>query len=272
MKFKIGITGHSGILGSQVIKSFIGVKFIRFNGDITKKTQIKKWLNKNQIDYIFHFAAVVPTERVNDNYSYAKKVNYLGTKHLVDEIIRGNSIKWFFYSSTSHVYSFSSEKINEKKKPNPISKYGLTKLKAENYIIKKLSNRIPFCIGRIFSFTHKNQSPDFVIPAIISRIKNKNKQIFKNTNHIRDFVSIKDIVTAIKILFKNKSVGIFNIGSGKKVMISDIIKIISKKTNKIYKIEYERKKQTCLVADIKKLKKLNWKPTQNIKNIIYNLI
>ena len=64
----------------------------------------------------------------------------------------------------------------------------------------------------------------------------------------------------------------FSIGSGKKVMISDIIKIISKKTNKIYKIEYERKKQTCLVADIKKLKKLNWKPTQNIKNIIYNLI
>ena len=47
------------------------------------------------------------------------------------------------------------KKINEKKKTNPISKYGLTKLKAENYIIKKLSNRIPFCIGRIFSFTHR---------------------------------------------------------------------------------------------------------------------
>ena len=61
---------------------------------------------------------------------------------------------------------------------------------------------IQYCIGRIFSFTHKNQSEDFVIPAIIKKIKNKKKLFFNNTNHYRDFVSTKDILEAIKVLLQ----------------------------------------------------------------------
>ena len=51
-----------------------------------------------------------------------------------------------------------TKKFLKKIKKKPISYYGLTKLKAENYIIKKFKNtKIKYCIGRIFSTTNKNQ-------------------------------------------------------------------------------------------------------------------
>ena len=273
MKFNCGITGHTGILGSEIIKNFPKVKFIKFKGDITKRHDIKNWINKNEISYIFHFAAIVPTRIVKEKFNYAYKVNYIGTKYLVDEILKSNKIKWFFYSSTSHVYNFSKKKITEKAKPNPISKYGFTKLKAEQYIQKKLSKKIPYCIARIFSFTHKKQSSDFVIPSIIKKIKGKNKNyVFDNTNHFRDFLDTKDISKAILTLYKNKSIGVYNIGSGKKISITYIINLISKKLKKNYIIKDKSKASTSLIADIKKIKKLKWKPTKKLKNLIYSLI
>ena len=41
-----------------------------------------------------------------------------------------------FFSSTSHVYKSSKNKIKESDKKQPISYYGYTKLLAEEYITK----------------------------------------------------------------------------------------------------------------------------------------
>ena len=58
--------------------------------------------------------AIVPTKIVKKEPKKANKVNYLGTKILIDELVKLKKIKWFFFSSTSHVYKFSQKKINEK--------------------------------------------------------------------------------------------------------------------------------------------------------------
>ena len=274
MKFselKFGITGHTGVLGREFIKKNKNLNFIKFKGDITKKNDVKKWFQKNPIDIIVHLAAVVPTNIVKKKINYAKKVNYTGTKLLVDEAVKYKKIKWFFYSSTSHVYKYSKNKISENSTIKPISKYGLTKLKGEKYIQKKLNRKIPFCIGRIFSFTSVHQKKPFVIPSIVDKAKLKKKlTLFNNTNHLRDFLCVGDVSEAIKILIDKKSTGIYNIGSGNKTLISDIIKLIFSKYKKNYLIN-NNSKQTCLVSNNSKIKKLNWKPTKNIKSIVIDL-
>tara|TARA_B110000093_G_C12908111_1_gene383462 strand:- start:166 stop:987 length:822 start_codon:yes stop_codon:yes gene_type:complete len=272
MKFNCGITGHTGVLGSEFIKKHNTIEFIKFYGDIANKKNVKNWLVKKNINIIFHLAAIVPTQVVKKNPKKANKINYLGTKILIDELIKLKKIKWFFFSSTSHVYKFSQKRLDEKSRLKPSSLYGLTKLKAEKYIQKKLKKeKIPFCIGRIFSFTHKKQTADFVIPSIIKKAKSKKKIVyFENTEHYRDFLSTGDICNAINILFKKKANGIYNIGSGKKVLISDIIKLIFKKYKKIYKIS-KNNKSTWLIADINKIKKFKWKPKNNIISIVNEL-
>ena len=97
-----------------------------------------------------------------------------------------NKISWFFFSSTSHVYSSSSKPISEKCLKKPISFYGQTKLIAEKYIIQNFKKeQIPFCIGRIFSTTNKNQKKNYLIPDLKKKIKlSKKKNYFKKSKSL----------------------------------------------------------------------------------------
>ena len=269
---KCGITGYGGVLGSELIKKKFNFKFSKFKGNICNKKQINQWFKKNKLDLILHIAAVVPTKIVENNFSYANNVNYIGAKNLVDAIVENNlNLKWFFFSSTSHVYNLPKKKIkiNEKFKKKAISKYGLTKLRAESYIKKKLSkSKIPYCIGRLFSFTSSIQKSSYLIPGIVKKIrKSKNKNIvFNNMNHYRDFVSVADICETIKLLWRKKSKGEFNIASGKATYIKNIAKFVCKKYKK--KPIFIDNGKSYLVGDIKKIKKLGWKPKKNTFQIL----
>ena len=59
-----GITGHRGALGQEFIKYNKKINFIKFQGDLTKKKQVEKWVQKNSFDVFVHFAAIVPTKFV----------------------------------------------------------------------------------------------------------------------------------------------------------------------------------------------------------------
>jgi len=271
-----GITGHTGLIGKEIIKSTNKFKFIKFNGDIRNKSDIKEWLQGKKINFIIHLAAIVPISKVNNNLKKAKEINYIGTKNLIDVIIKEKiMIDWFFFSSSSHVYRFPNKKIllNEKTATNPGSKYGNTKLLAEKYIIKKCNNfKIPFCIGRIFSVLDIKQQKSFFFTSVLNKIKNTKKVIsFKNLYHSRDFLTVQDVTRAIFHLYKKKCKGIFNIASGQELslitIVNELCKIYKKKAN----IKFESK-MTYAIANIKKIKRVGWKPKNkiNIAKIVLN--
>ena len=93
-----GITGHRGALGQEFIRLNKKINFIKFQGDLTKKNQVEKWVQKNNFDVFVHFAAVVPTKFVEKFYQKSKKVNNLGTKYLIDALskFQKKKLKWFF--------------------------------------------------------------------------------------------------------------------------------------------------------------------------------
>lgn len=266
------ITGSSGVLGKK-IKEYLPYKFYEFRKDITNIKDVEKWINKKNFDIVIHCAAVVPTNVVNKSYKKAYDVNVNGTLNLVNSILKKKKKpKWFFFSSTSHVYKLNTKftKINEKNKAIPQSKYGKTKLLAENILINKLKNSpIDLCIGRIFSFTDKKQKAPFVIPTIIKLIKSSKKIIvLKNLNHFRDFLSAKDIAKAINVMRKKKCSGIYNIGSGIKFSLKNIAQLISEKYNK--KIKFlDSNRITYLISDNRKILRLNWKSAKFKNNLNY---
>jgi len=274
--YKCGITGHSGVLGREAINN-INFKYNFFKGDIRNKKDVYKWIIDNNFDLILHFAAVVPVNLVEKDYSYAYDVNFNGTKNIINSILESKiKLKWFFYSSTSHVYSYSKnfQKIRENFKKKPSNKYGKTKLKAENYIRKKTRYiKIPFCIGRIYSFTHPNQEKLYLIPSLTNKIKKNKKNIItlKNLNHYRDFVSTDDICKAIKKLWQQRARGEFNIASGNKVYLEKIASFICQKYRKKAKFINARK-TSFLVANIEKIKKIGWKPKNKINYILKNYL
>ncbi len=256
MKTFIGITGCSGSLGKTLLKVGKNNRFVCFSGDIRNFDHVRNWFKRNNLRAVIHLAAIVPIKDVNNNKKKAKDVNFLGTKNIIDNIKR-SKVEWFFFSSTSHVYSSSYTRISERGKKSPISYYGKTKLLAENYILKQLyRSNVRYCIGRIFSTSNKDQKKNYLVPDLKKRIKKtKKKIILKNLNHYRDFISMQEISKIILALYKKKYLGIINIGRGHGVHLKDIAKIICKKYKKEFKFE-DNKKPTYLISNNLKLKKL----------------
>ena len=266
---KIGITGSSGSLGKALLKKIGFNKIFRFKGRLENKKKINEWIKKNSFDCVIHLAAIVPVNIVNNDKKKAFNVNYIGTKNLIDSIKKHSKRKiWFFYSSTSHVYKVGNSKKKEMEKTNASTYYGKTKELSEKYILRN-KKYLSVCIGRIFSYTAKKQKNYYLIPSLINKLKIKKKIIvFKNLNHYRDFLTIEDITSAIKILMKNKATGIYNICSGKKIYLVDLVQAINRNYKKNLKFN-SNSKSTSLIGDNSKLKKIGWisKNTNYLKYI-----
>ena len=266
---KIGITGSSGSLGKALLKKIGFNKIFRFKGRLENKKKINEWIKKNSFDCVIHLAAIVPVNIVNNDKKKAFNVNYIGTKNLIDSIKKHSKRKiWFFYSSTSHVYKVGNTKKKEMEKTNPSTYYGKTKELSEKYILRN-KKYLSVCIGRIFSYTAKKQKNYYLIPSLINKLKIKKKIIvFKNLNHYRDFLTIEDITSAIKILMKNKATGIYNICSAKRIYLVDLVKAINRNYKKNLKFN-SNSKSTSLIGDNSKLKKIGWisKNTKYLKYI-----
>jgi UDP-glucose 4-epimerase len=274
----IGITGASGVLGKNIIyTNKLNFRFDKFTGDITKKNQVFDWVRKSNFEYILHLAAKAPVSFVEKNYLLSLKTNYKGTKYLVDAInfYRKKKIKWFFFSSTAQVYRYSKNKIKETSQYGGISKYGVTKIKAEKYIIKNLRKNIKYCIGRIFSFTDIEQDRSFFIPSISNRIKNSNKLFMTDKlMQKRDFIHIQDLCRAIIFLLKKEYHMIINIGSGKNVNLDFIVRFFSNKFKKklIYNENMNNGNNMDLFPDTSRLIKLGFKPKYNLEDILKNFL
>ena len=268
---KIGLTGSTGSLGKVILKNNRIKKIKSFKDNITNRKKVFNWVKKNNLDVVIHLAAIVPIKTVNKNKAKAKNVNFDGTKNVVDACLK-NDVSWFFFASTSHVYSSSKNKINENYSTNPISFYGNTKLEAEKYIVKEFKKKkTSYCIGRIFSTTNKDQKKGYLIPDLKKRIRNsKKKLILKNLNHFRDFISMANISKVIIHLLNKRYNGIINIASGKKIHLKDIAITILKKYNKTNYEFIDNKVETSLIGDISKLKKITkFKINDSIKKLIF---
>ena len=272
-KFKlIGLTGSTGLLGQSLKKKLRKLNNYKLNcykGDITNKSQLKKWFKVNSFCYVIHLAAIVPVKKVNKNINFAKKVNIGGTKNIINEINKKKSIKWFFFSSSSHVYQFNNKEVRETSIKKPFSIYGKTKLEAEQFIEKKINKKIKFCVGRIFSLEGKNKAKSYFLPGLLKKIR-KNKVIEIDLNQFRDFIHVDDVAEAVVILLKKEQVGIYNIASGKKTRFYELINLFSKLLKR--KIKFKNtvsKVSNSSYANIYKIKKaINWKVKKKVFYII----
>ncbi|MDA0996376.1 MAG: SDR family oxidoreductase [Proteobacteria bacterium] len=253
---KIGITGSTGVLGSILLKKLKekNYKIVVFNSDITNASKVGMWIKKNNFDFIFHLAAIVPIKVCNENPLMTCSVNIGGVFNILEALAKLKKKPWLFYASTSHVYKAKNKPLLETDPISPKTFYGYTKWVGEK-ILENFStkNNLSYCCGRIFSFYDNSQSKDFLFPSVKDKIKklSKKKNIsIVNAYSVIDIQKATDVVKIILKLFEKKTQGIFNIGTGKGISVKNFARRL---TNKKIKIYTNNKKANKIVADIKKL-------------------
>ncbi len=216
----IALTGGTGVLGVRIQEYFKDTDFIIYKGDIRDEKEVKKFCRDSATcDAFFHFAALVPKQAVDSDFTEAFDINVRGTLNVLEGLRQlGEYAPWLFYASTSHVYSSSPLPMKEDGNLEPFTMYGITKLQAEQLCQAYAREfELKICIGRLFSFSDTLQPNLYFIPAMIQKIKNSEKNAIveiSGVNGERDFLTTQQISQSIELLCIKKFEGIVNIGTG----------------------------------------------------------
>lgn len=174
------------------------VEFIE--GDIRDKKICEKACQN--IDYVFHEAALGSVPRSIEDPELSNEVNITGTLNILISA-RDSGVKRLVFASSSSIYGDNPElPKREDFSPMPISPYGLNKYTAETYcsLFYKLYGFETVSL-RYFNVFGPRQDPHSqyaaVIPKFItSLIKNEPPVIFGDGNQARDFTYVEDVVEA----------------------------------------------------------------------------
>ena len=276
---KILITGSAGFIGYNLAKNLLekkGFKVIgidNFNDyydvklkkrrnillkkyknfsfyelDIGDKNKLKKIFKKNQIDFIFHFAAQAGVRYSIDHPRKYVESNILGFYNILENT-KEYKVKRLFYASSSSVYGENNNfPLNERENIVPKNIYGLSKKINEEigFLFNKYYN-VKLTGLRFFTIYGEWGRPDMMIIKFINCFYKK--EIFKLYNfgnHVRDFTYIGDAIQIMYLLLKKhnklKNFEIFNICSNKPVKLKDIVRFLKKNniSPKIKKINLQQ--------------------------------
>ncbi len=139
---KIALTGSDGMLGSDICSVFSDVELKSFalnDFDITDLDKSVSAIKNAAPDYLIHTAAYTDVDGSELDPEKAYLINGLGARNIA---IACEEIKCpIIYISTDYVFDGAKkEPYNEWDIPNPINKYGLSKLIGEQFVAS-LTNR-----------------------------------------------------------------------------------------------------------------------------------
>lgn len=306
---KILITGGAGFIGSATAKKLMDRKdkvvlvdnfnnyydpklkrdrikiFLKgyrpklYKGDIRNLKFLEKVFRKEKPDKIVHLAAMAGVRNSLLNPILYEDVNIKGSINLLELAVK-YKIKNFVFASSSSVYGNNKKQPFSESDPvdTPISPYAATK-KADELIAHVYHHIYGLNVTALRYFTVYGPwgRPDMALFLFTDAIiKNKPIKVFNYGKMSRNFTYIDDIVSGtITVLDKCKGYGVMNIGGDKEDTLMDYIKTIEKwvgKTARKKLLPIQPGDVPSTVADIRKLKKLGWKPRTRIDKGIKNFV
>ena len=259
---RILVCGGAGFIGSHIVEYFhknadvivydnlrtgfvnnikdFNIDFVQ--DDIRNRDAVRKAMQG--VDYVFLLSAMVSVPESMEKTSECVDINTKGTLIVLEEAARAG-VKKLCLSSTSAIYGDKPifPKV-ETMLPEPKSPYAVTKLDGEFYCnIFTQEKKLNTACMRYFNVFGPRQDPKSAYAAAIpiftaSAVKNTPISVYGDGEQTRDFVYVKDIVSANVFLSQNDSSGVFNVGYGRQTTVNSLIKKIIKLTDSHSKVEY----------------------------------
>lgn len=206
-------------------------------GDITDPRSINPRIFRG-VDVVFHIAGLISAFR-EEEYM---KVNFLGTKNLVQMIIDSGYKPKFIYTSSLAAVGPGKDTnsvITEDDPPHPVDFYGKSKRKAEEFLIlmKNSINSVILRPTAIYGYLDKALLSLFDISLKLAFPVIKDSVI--SVIHVSDVVKAH-ILAAEK---ETKSAEIFNLSDGHRYTMEEIFNII----NQILLEQFSRRMRKLVV-------------------------
>lgn len=239
---KILLSGATGFIGTNLInylQQYLGgVDFYYLVRNKTGNGKEYLWeelLNKvpTDMDAVIHLAGLAhDTKNTQDDSAYYE-VNYELTKDLYDWFLKSTATKFIYTSSVKAIADSVEGVLSEDAIPNPLTAYGKSKLKAEEYI-QQLSLGVT------------NKSHYILRPCMVHGPGNKGnlnllyKFVSKGIpyplgafNNVRSFLSIENFCFVCQsLLTDDVKSGAYNLADDEPLSTTELVTIIAEASGK----------------------------------------
>ena len=301
---KIFIAGHTGLVGSALLKKFKQKSFqnLHFKErkklDLLDQKQVTQFFKNNKFDCVIICAAKVGGILSNNDYPADFIYQNLEIQNNVINSSFKSGVKKLLFLGSSCIYpKFSNQPIKEEELLN-----GQLEQTNESYAIAKIAG-IKLC--EAYNIQHGldyrsvmptnlygpndnfDEKSSHVVPGLISKIHNakiknkKNVKVWGTGKVKRELMHVDDMADACIHIMKlskskiNLTTGIklshINIGSGQEVTIRELAKIIARITNYNGKIEFDTSYPDGTPRKILNLNKINSLGWQSKINLVDGL-
>lgn len=290
---RVLVTGGAGFIGSHIAEHFhnraevrvfdnlcsgfkrnlAGFKHEFIEASILDREAVRRAMGG--VDFVFHLAAMVSVPESMQKPIECNAINTTGTLVVLEEAARAK-VRKLIFSSSAAIYGDNpvTPKV-ETMLPEPKSPYAITKLDGEFYCgMFAREGRVATTCLRYFNVFGPRQNPKSqyaaAVPVFIDRaIKHQPITIFGDGEQTRDFIYVKDIVTA-NVFFATRSdaTGVFNLASGQCITINDLAETVCHLTGSRSKIKYTPDRLGDVkhsLASIEKLRAAGFAPEGNLR-------
>ena len=293
---KILVTGGAGFIGSHLVEELLSneheilifdnfltgkkenleikgnVTFI--NDDFGSENSLEE-IEKFDPDVCFHLAAqssvVVSVEKPALDFEH----NILQPIKLIQVLLKSNCKKFVFTSSGGTIFGEPSviPTAEEDYADEPESPYGVAKKRLNELIKIMLKNSsMKYSILNLSNVYGPRQDPhgEAGVVSIFANkyLKNEEPTIYGDGEQTRDYIYVKDVVSALIKASKIEENHFLNIGTGIETSVNDLansMKIQFKsEINPIYKPPREGELNRSVLNNTKAKKELNWKPKYSL--------
>lgn len=246
LKKKLLVIGGTGFIGTNLLKKANELNFETYslstkeppNTNYVKNTRYffidnKKKNNfknifENNFQYVVNLAGYIDHRSIKDG-GFSIIINQINLLNNIISHIRNKDLIKFVQVGSSDEYGMNKSPLNEKVRENPISPYSLGKVFNAHYLqMLNLTENFPIVILRLFLVYGPHQKLDRLVPQVINACLNNKIIDLSDGKQIKDFCYVSDVVEAIISCLDTKNISgqIFNIGSGKKTSVREIVEKI----------------------------------------------
>lgn len=264
---------------SQLVHDPYKGKIQMVMGDMNDDTSMRNAIADIQPDEIYHFAAqTVPysSKYIPENVFHT---NVTGTVRLCEAVRQYSPKTRILVVSSALIYgeSFNEGKVNERSPVKPKDYYSMTKMLQDN-VAQYYMQELNIAIVRATNHTGYRQRLGLVGPDWIHKVLTYNRVEVSNLNDQRDFLDVRDVVQAYKLVMEKGGNDIYNIASGTLTSLGEVLSMIRSthkriKGKEVEVIEKESSSRGVSRTEIdnSKITQLGWSPTYSVEDAIAQL-
>lgn len=239
------------------------ITFIK--GSITDIEVVRKAMH--EAEYVLHLAARTSVPRSVKDPIDTNKINIEGTLNVL-VAAKELKVKRVVFAASSSAYGETPElPKSESMQPEPISPYGVTKYVGELY-----AQTFGRCYGlenvslRYFNIFGPRQDPGSPYSGVLAKfcatyLEDTQPVVYGDGEQTRDFTYVENAVQANLLACEapNASGKVFNVGTGGRISLNEVLRVLAKITGKTPEAKYEPAREGDIrdsQADIKLAKEI----------------